>query len=73
MVPGHPVFTFMKAFKAAARDTRSHDVWGPRSWFMATGKALQNQGYDIMRSDKWLRRGWLVWRNTDLGQADLAV
>jgi hypothetical protein len=67
MIPGQPVFSFMEAFKAAARDTRSHEVWGPRSWFMATGRALQSQGYDIMRYDKWLRRGWLVWRNPDLG------
>jgi len=73
MVPGHPVFTFMEAFKAAARETRSHNVWGPRAWFMATGKALKNQGYDIMRSEKWLRRGWLVWRNPNSEPSDPTV
>jgi len=72
MVSGHPVYDFMEAFKAAARDTRSHNVWGPRSWFMATGKSLLAQGYAIMREDKWLRRGGLVWRNPDLGQAKIS-
>lgn len=66
MTEGEPIFAFMENFKAAARDTRSSEVWGPRAWFTAAGSALIARGYDISRPDRWLRQGWLVWRNPDL-------
>lgn len=62
MVPGEPVHAFVEDFKAAARDTRSSAVWGPRAWFTATAGALTARGYDVARPDVWPRRGWLVWR-----------
>jgi hypothetical protein len=67
VVPGDPVFNFVEDLKGAVRDTRSCAVWGPRACFHATGRALQARGYDIARGDRWLHRGWLVWRNPDLG------
>ena len=66
MVPGDPAFAFIEAFKAAARDTRSSETWGPRAWFTATGGALTGRGYEISHPDRWLRQGWLVWRNPEL-------
>jgi hypothetical protein len=66
VVPGDPVFDFITAFKAAARETRHCRVWGPRAWFTATGGALRDSGHDIARPDRWLRRGWLVWRRPGL-------
>jgi len=66
MVDGDPVHRFMEDWKAAARDTRGSATWGPRAWFTAAGGALAGRGYDIMRPDKWLRQGWLVWREPGL-------
>ncbi|MDX2475153.1 MAG: class I SAM-dependent methyltransferase [Candidatus Krumholzibacteria bacterium] len=66
MVPGDPAFRFMTDWKAAARDTRSAETWGPRAWFVAAGKEMKARGYDIAREDLWLKRGWLVWRNCGL-------
>ena len=69
MLPGEPIFAFMEDFKAAARDTRGSAIWGPRAWFTAAGGALAGRGYDIARPDRWLRQGWLVWRDPDLDLA----
>ncbi|MFT5232160.1 MAG: hypothetical protein ACI9UK_001099 [Candidatus Krumholzibacteriia bacterium] len=66
MVPGEKIFAFMEAWKAAARDTKSASAWGPRAWFVAAGKELAAKGYDVSRADLWLKRGWLVWRNSGL-------
>ena len=66
MTEGDPVFRFMEDFKAAARDTRGSETWGPRAWFTAAGGALIGRGYDIARPDRWLRQGWLVWRDPGL-------
>lgn len=67
MVPGEPVHAFMEDWKAAARDTRSSAVWGPRAWFTAAAGALTARGYDVARPDVWPRRGWLVWRRPGVG------
>ncbi len=67
MVPGEPISRFMEDWKAATRETRSHEVWGPRDWFVAAGQNMRHKGYRIARPSKWLRRGWLVWLNPDLG------
>lgn len=69
VIAGDPVHRFIADLKAAARDTRGSEVWGPRAWFTATGEALAGRGYDIVRPDRWLRQGWLVWRNPDLDLA----
>jgi hypothetical protein len=66
MVPGDPVFQFMEDWKLAANATRSAATWGPRAWFVAAGQALKAGGYDVARDDRWLKRGWLVWRNCGL-------
>lgn len=66
VVEHDPVYLFMEDFKASTRDTRASEVWGPRAWFMAAGEALAGRGYDIARPSRWLRQGWLVWRNPDL-------
>ena len=67
MQPGEPIFNFMEDWKSATRDTRSHSVWGPRDWFVAAGNMMVQKGYQIARPGKWLRKGWLVWLNPDLG------
>ena len=72
-VPGDPVHGFVEDWKAAARDTRSSETWGPRAWFTAAAGALTARGYDIVRPDVWPRRGWLAWRapNLDLERGEL--
>ncbi len=66
MVEGEPIHAFVEDFKAAARDTRASAIWGPRAWFVAAGSALAERGYAIARPDRWLRQGWLVWRDPGL-------
>ena len=66
VVPGDPVGTFVDAWKAACRDTRPSEVWGPRAWFTAAAGALTARGYPVMRPDSWPRRGWLVVREPRL-------
>jgi hypothetical protein len=66
VVPGDPVHRFVEDWKAAARDSQSAAVWGPRAWFVAAGLGLKARGYDVARADSWLKRGWLVWRGCDL-------
>lgn len=73
MVPGEGIFDFMEAWKASTREMRSHSVWGPRDWFVASGRCLAARGYTIARPDKWLRRGWLVWLNPDLSLESRAL
>jgi len=70
MTPGEPIHRFMEDWKAAARDTRSSEVWGPRAWFTAACGALVGRGYDVMRPDRWPRLGWLVWREPGIGIRD---
>ncbi len=72
MLPGENIHRFMEDWKASTRETSSHQVWGPRDWFVAAGNSLADKGYNIARTDKWLRRGWLVWLNPDL-EIDQAV
>lgn len=62
MVPGEPVHEFVTAFKLAAEQTRSFAVWGSRQWFAAAATHLAGQGYDIAMHPRWLKQGWLVWR-----------
>ena len=66
MLPGEPIHQFMEDWKSATRETRSHDIWGPRGWFVAAGQMMVQKGYNIARPSKWLRRGWLVWLNPGL-------
>ncbi len=69
VVPGDPVAAFVDAWKAACRDTRASEVWGPRAWFTAAAGALTARGYAVMRPDAWPRRGWIAVREPGLGLA----
>ncbi len=66
VVPGDAVFDFVADWRAAARDTQSAAIWGPRAWFVAAGLNLRTRGYDLARPELWLKRGWLVWRGCGL-------
>jgi hypothetical protein len=69
---GDPVGVFIGDWLAACRDTRSCEVWGPRSWFVAAAGALSARGHDVVLRQRWLRHGWLVWRTHGLSSAQVA-
>lgn len=65
-VPGEPVHAFLAAWQRAAQETRPLAVWGARQWFAATAAHLAGQGYDVVLKSRWLKQGWLVWRQPPL-------
>ncbi|HSJ59462.1 MAG TPA: methylase, partial [Anaerolineae bacterium] len=66
MVPGEPIYTFFQEWKRAALETSAEQAWGARRWFAAAGERLAARGYKIDVRKRWLRKGWLVWRELDL-------
>jgi hypothetical protein len=62
MVPGERIHDFMTAWKQAAQDTIAYQDWGLRQWFVMAARALAARGYTLDPRLRWLRRGYLLWR-----------
>ena len=62
VVPGEAIHGFFESWKQAAREAGAVRVWGPRQWFAASARGLAARGYAVDLRRKWLRNGWLVWR-----------
>jgi hypothetical protein len=62
VVPGEPIYDFLTAWKRAALETSSLQVWGPRQWFGASAQKLAGHGYEVGLKPRWLRGGYLVWK-----------
>ncbi len=62
MTPGEPVHAFIEGWKRAATETQPMSVWGARQWFAAAAIHLAGQGFDVALQPRWLKQGWLVWR-----------
>lgn len=62
MVEGEKIYTFMEAWKSAARATIAFKAFGLRQWFAASALQLAAQGYNIETRRKYLRTGFLVWK-----------
>lgn len=62
VVPGEAIYDFFRAWKRAAAETSSVQVWGSRRWFRASAQALARKGYRLDLRRRWLRRGYLIWK-----------
>jgi hypothetical protein len=71
VVPGEPIHTFLAAWKRAAAETSALRVWGPRGWFVAAARRLRATGHRVDPRNAWLRKGYLIWRDPDLGPMQL--
>lgn len=62
MMPGEQIHTFMENWKHASQSTIAYRQWGLRQWFRQTARTLAENGYDILLSDRYLQKGFLLWR-----------
>lgn len=62
MLPGEAIYDFMEAWKAAARQTVAFKAFGLRQWFAASALELAARGYSIETRQKYLKKGFLVWK-----------
>lgn len=60
MQPGEPIWTFMQAWKEAARRTIALRDWGARTWFAGSAAILAAQGHPVTVHGRWLRQGFLL-------------
>jgi hypothetical protein len=63
MIPGEKIYTFMTDWNQAIRATVSCRDWGLRQWFEASAYALASHGYTLDLRRKFLRRGYLLWKD----------
>jgi hypothetical protein len=62
MLPGEKIYEFMDAWKAAAARAIAFKSFGLRQWFAASAKELAGQGYAVETREKYLGKGFLVWK-----------
>lgn len=62
MRPGETIHGFMEAWKEAARLSAPFKTFGLRHWFTASAHLLRQMGYAVELRDRYLRRGFLVWK-----------
>jgi hypothetical protein len=62
MQPGESIYEFMQAWKEAARITTPYKTFGLRQWFAASAHCLMQMGYKVELRDRFLKRGFLVWK-----------
>lgn len=72
MIPGERINAFMSAWKHAAQDTIAFRDWGLRQWFEASAHALARQSYAVSTHRRWLRMGYLLWRDSP-GEREIAL
>jgi len=63
MVPGEKIHTFMMDWNQAIRETAANQDWGLRQWFEASAFALARHGYRLDLRRKFLRQGYLLWKD----------
>lgn len=66
MVPGETIHQFFNDWEDAANKTISHKAYGIRQWFVETGLALAEMGYQIDTRKKMLKSGFLTWKYPSL-------
>jgi hypothetical protein len=62
MLPGEKIFDFIEAWKQAARQNIALRTLGVRQWFAASALTLHSLGYLLDLRQKFLRRGYLLWK-----------
>lgn len=63
VVEGEPIYAFFAEWKRAAKETVAWRAWGERTWFVATAERLAEAGYAIDLRRRWLRTGYLIWKD----------
>jgi hypothetical protein len=63
VVPGEVMYRFLEDWKSAIAETSPMRVWGQREWFVAAALRLASLGWEVNTRRKWLRKGWLIWKN----------
>ena len=63
MVPGNSIYEFFAHWTQAAAVASPSLSFGTRQHFVATAHALAERVTGIELREKWLRRGWLFWKN----------
>ncbi|MEX1020629.1 MAG: hypothetical protein WDZ49_13275 [Litorilinea sp.] len=63
MATDHAIDGFMAAWKQAIAETAGYRSWGPRQWWVAAARRLAALGFAVDTRDRWLARGFLVWKN----------
>lgn len=66
MQPGETIHQFFMDWEEAANKTIAHKDFGLRQWFMETGFALAEKGYQIDTRKKMLKSGLLIWKQPPL-------
>ncbi len=72
MIPGEKANDFMSAWNQAIRETVAFKEWGLRQWFAASAHALAAQGYRVEQRRSFLRRGYLLWKDSP-GPRDMVL
>lgn len=62
VVQGEPIHDFIEAWKRSAAATSPTKVYGLRQWFISAAEDLASQGYSIFTQQKWLTKGFLIWK-----------
>lgn len=63
MVPGEPIHALFKDWTQAAREASAWRAFGVRQWFAASLRRLAERGYRLDLRAKWLRQGFLIWKD----------
>ncbi|HET9913485.1 MAG TPA: hypothetical protein VFQ13_16435, partial [Anaerolineales bacterium] len=61
VVPGEPIYDFLKAWRQSAAETAAMKAYGLRQWFVHSAESLARKGYRINLQKKFLSKGWLIW------------
>lgn len=62
MVPGENINNFFSDWEACAAKTIAHKAYGIRQWFVESGYALAEMGYQVDTRKKMLKSGFLTWK-----------
>lgn len=62
VIPGEPIHRFFQDWMQAAREASPWRTFGVCQWFGAGARRLAEKGHDLDLRAKWLRHGFLVWR-----------
>jgi len=65
MLPGESIYEFMQAWKEATRICAPFKTYGLKQWFSASAHSLNQMGFRIELRDRFLQRGFLLWKFED--------
>ncbi|MCB2179845.1 hypothetical protein KQH54_01840 [bacterium] len=66
MIAGEEINQFFTDWEASTVNTIAHKAYGIRQWFVESGNALAEMGYQIDTRKKMLKSGFLTWKSPPL-------